>query len=157
MKDLQPFEGDLLLSSTPDGGDIQIQDGQFVSDRAFTTAVYLSFFGGNGDDSGKVKNSKTWWGNLLPGTAEHEKMVSRFQSFITAKPMTTKNIQEAFKAAELDLKWVVDEGIADTVTVSGGAGRGNKFNLRVSIDASGKSIYENAFSVFWKVGIYGGV
>jgi phage gp46-like protein len=157
MSEARYFEGDLPLVSTPDGGEIPIADGQFSGDRSFNTAVYLSLFGGNSDDSGKVKNSKTWWGNLLPGTAEYEKMVSRFQCFITAKPMTTKNIQEAIKAAELDLRWIVDEGIAGAVRVTGEAGRGNRFNLRVSIDTAGESLYENSFSLFWKVGVYGGV
>jgi phage gp46-like protein len=157
MNEARPFEGDLLLFSTADGGEIPVEDGQFSGDRSFNTAVYLSLFGGNSGDSGKVKNNKTWWGNLLPGAAEHEKMVSRFQAFITAKPMTTKNIQEAIKAAELDLRWIIDEGIAGAVTVTGAAGSGSRFNLRVSVEAAGASMYENTFSLFWKVGVYGGV
>jgi phage gp46-like protein len=157
MSGLQTFEGDLLLESTPDGGDIRIDNGLFVGDQTFNTAVYLSLFGGNKDDPGKVKNNKTWWGNLIPGTQEDEKMVSRFQAIITAIPMTTKNILEANNAAELDLKWIVDEGIADKVTASGKAGQGNQFLLTVDIQESGNSIYENTFAVFWKVGVYGSV
>jgi phage gp46-like protein len=157
MNDLQTFEGDLLLVDTPDGGDIRIEDGLFVSDRAFDTSVYLSLFGGNKEDTGKVKNKNEWWGNLLPGTKESEKMKSRFQAFVTAQPMTTKTIAEAEDCAKLDLKWLVDERIADKIFIEGRAGNGNKFYLRVDVQASGKSIYENTYSLFWKVGIYGGV
>jgi phage gp46-like protein len=157
VSDLQYFQGDLLLEDTPDGGNIRIDDGLFVNDRSFNTAIYLSFFGGNKDDTGKVKNNKTWWGNTLPETSDTEKLVSRFQSIILGLPMTTKNIQDAETAAMLDLSWIVDEGIADEVIVDGRAGNGNKFFLRVDIRAAGKSIYDNTFSLFWKIGIYGGV
>jgi phage gp46-like protein len=155
MSDLQNFEGDLLLEDTPDGGDIQIKEGLFVPDRAFGTAVYLSLFGGNTGDGGKVRNSKTWWGNTLAGTAANERLVSRFQALIAGSPMTTKNIQEAENAALLDLNWIIEEGVADKINVSGGATAHNKFALRVEIKANRKSIYENTFSVFWKAGIYG--
>jgi phage gp46-like protein len=155
MNDLQNFEGDLLLSETPDGGEVSIENGVFVCDRSFNTAVYLSLFGGNKDDNGRVKNNKTWWGNTLSGTAENEKLVSRFQAVISGLPMTTKNIQEAEGAASLDLKWITDEGIAEKITVSGRALTRNRFALHIDIQSGGKSIYENTFAVFWKAGIYG--
>jgi phage gp46-like protein len=134
-----------------------VEDGLFASDRAFNTAVYLSLFGGNKDDNGKVKNKNEWWGNLLPETAEPEKFVSRFQAVITGLPMTAKNIQEAENAAALDLKWIIEEGIARSVDIDGRAGTGNKFFLNIAARADGKSIYENTFALFWKAGIYGGV
>jgi phage gp46-like protein len=155
MSDLQNFEGDLLLEDTPDGGDIRIENDLFVSDRSFNTAVYLSLFGGNKDDKGKVKNNNTWWGNTLEGTAENEKLVSRFQAIIFGLPMTTKNIQEAETAANLDLKWLINEGAADKIIAAGKATGRNRFALTVEIRSGGKSIYENTFSLFWRSGIYG--
>jgi phage gp46-like protein len=157
VNDLQNFEGDLLLMETPDGAEMVIENDLFVCDRSFNTAVYLSLFGGNKDDNGKVRNNKTWWGNTLPGTAENEKLVSRFQAVISGLPMTTKNIQEAEGAASLDLKWITDEGIAEKIIVSGRAVTRNKFTLHIDIQSGGKSIYENIFSLFWKAGIYGSV
>jgi phage gp46-like protein len=157
VSDLQNFQGDLLLEDTPDGGDISIGDGLFVNDRSFNTAVYVSLFGGNKDDTGKVKNNKTWWGNTLPETSDTEKLISRFQSIILGLPMTTKNIQDAETAAMLDLAWIIEEGIADEILVDGHAGNSNKFFLRVNIRTVGKSVYDNTFSLFWKIGIYGGV
>jgi phage gp46-like protein len=157
MNDLQNFEGDLLLAETPDGGEVAIENELFACDRSFNTAVYLSLFGGDKDDNGKVKNSKTWWGNTLDGTQENEKLVSRFQAVISGLPMTAKNIQEAESAASLDLKWITDEGIAEKIKVSGRAVTLSRFALRVDIQSGGKSIYENTFSLFWKAGIYGGI
>jgi phage gp46-like protein len=153
--DLQNFEGDLLLSETPDGGDVSILEGLFQSDLGFSTAVYLSLFGGNKADSGKVKNKHTWWGNTLRNVNENEKMISRFQALIYGMPMTTKTIQEAEAAAILDLQWLVNEKIADEVSASGKAVSRNRFVLSVKISAGGKDVYSNSFALFWKAGIYG--
>lgn len=113
------FMGDLLLIETPDGGDCVMRDGLLEADRAFGTAFYISLFGGNKADSGKVKNKNTWWGNTLAGVTEKEKVISRFQNFISATPLTVKNIKNAEEAARQDLKWAIDEGIADAITVTG--------------------------------------
>ena len=113
------FMGDLLLIETPDGGDCVMRDGLLEADRAFGTAFYISLFGGNKADSGKVKNKNTWWGNTLAGVTEKEKVISRFQNFISAAPLTVKNIKNAEEAARQDLKWAIDEGIADAITVTG--------------------------------------
>ncbi|MDR1586542.1 MAG: hypothetical protein LBS57_03700 [Treponema sp.] len=154
---LQDFEGDLLLEDTPDGGDIRIEDGLFVSDRSFRTSVYLSLFGGNKEDNGKVRNRKTWWGNTLRGVSENQKLVSRFQALIHGLPMTTKNILDAEAAARLDLKWMVDDGIADEIIADGRAVSHSRFELKVQINAKGKSIFEHIYALFWKAGSNGKV
>ena len=152
---MSDFQGDLFLEDTPDGGDIRIENDFFVNDRSFNTAVYLSIFGGNKDDNGKVKNKKTWWGNTLDGVSENEKLVSRFQAVIISMPMTSKNIAEALGAAALDLQWIKDEGIGDEVIVTGSAIARNKFTLKINILAKGRSIYDNNFALCWKAGVYG--
>jgi phage gp46-like protein len=154
MNNIQIFEGDLLLEDTPDGGDIKIENDLFVSDMSFNTAVYLSLFGGNKNDNGKVKNKFTWWGNTLAGISESEKLISRFQSIIFGLPMTTKNIQSAENAASLDLKWVVDEGIGDKRIIFGQAVTRNKFALTVNILSKKESVYKNTFTLLWQAGVY---
>jgi phage gp46-like protein len=155
MSDLQNFEGDLLLEDSQDGGEIRLVNGIFVNDKTLNTAVYISLMGGNKEDNGRVKNKFTWWGNTLAGTAENEKIVSRFQAVIFGLPMTGKNIQEAENAAALDLRWIASEGVGDEVKVSGSAASRNRFQLKVNILANGKNIYENIFSFLWETGVYG--
>jgi len=152
MNNLQIFEGDLLLTDTLDGGDINLIDDIFISDTSIKTAVYLSLFGGNKDDNGKVKNKFTWWGNTLTGVSENEKIISRFQAVIFGLPMSTKNIQEAETAAAMDLQWIIDEGIGDEVNVNGSATARNKFNLKVNIKSKGKNIFINEYSMPWQMG-----
>ena len=154
---LQTFEGDLLLCDTPDGGDIIILDGLISSERAYGTAVYLSLFGGNQEDNGKVKNRKTWWGNTLRGVSENQKLVSRFQAIIFGLPMTTKNIMDAEEAAKLDLDWMVGEKLADEIIPDGRAVSNNRFNLKIQIKSKGKTIYSSTFVIPWKAGTHGTV
>jgi phage gp46-like protein len=154
---LQTFEGDLLLFDTPDGGDVDITDGLFSCTRAYDTAVFLSLFGGNKEDNGKVKNRKTWWGNTLRGVTENQKLVSRFQSVISGLPMTTKNILTAEDAARLDLGWMVGEKLADEIFVDGRAVSQSRFNLKVQVKAKGSLMYGHTFAVPWKAGSSGAV
>jgi phage gp46-like protein len=157
VNNLQTFEGDLLLEDTPDGGDIRIEDGLFVSDRSFRTAVYLSLFGGNKEDNGKVRNRKTWWGNTLRGVSENQKLVSRFQAIIHGLPMTTKNILDAEDAAKMDLKWMADDGIADEIIANGRAVSHSRFELEVQINAKGNALFGHTYALFWKAGSNGKV
>ncbi|MCL2093826.1 MAG: hypothetical protein FWH12_06490 [Treponema sp.] len=149
---LQTFEGDLLLFDTVDGGDVAIADGFFISDRALDTAVYLSLFGGNKEDNGKVKNRKTWWGNTLRGVSENQKLVSRFQAIIFGLPMTTKNILDAEEAARLDLEWLISEKLADEIVADGRAVSNKRFDLKIQITSGEKIIFKNTYAVPWKAG-----
>jgi len=138
------------LYDTPDGGDIRIMEGLIVSDPSFNTAVYLSLFGGNKEDNGRVKNRKTWWGNTLRGLRENQRLTSRFQSIIFGLPMTTRNILDAEEAARLDLEWMINEKIADEILTDGKAVAQNRFSLKVQIIAKGDTIFDNAFALFWR-------
>jgi phage gp46-like protein len=157
MSDLRNFEGDLALTDSPDGGEIGVIDELFVCDRSFNTAVYLSLFGGNRNDAGKVKSPNEWWGNRLSGTAEAEKMTSRFQAVVAGNPMTTKNIALCEGAALLDLEWLKTEGAADEIIAEGRAGAGNKFYLTIEIKAAEGNIWKNTYGMFWREGLNGGV
>jgi phage gp46-like protein len=149
------FQGDLLLIDTVDGGDVVIENGLFKGDRAFSTAVYLSLFGGSKDDTGKIKTNKTWWGNTLEGTSEAEKMVSRFQNIISGLPLSVKNVKAAENAAVLDLAWFIDLGIADKVEVEARTGEKSRFFITVKILKDKNTLFENSYSLLWEAGING--
>ena len=152
---LQVFEGDLLLHDTLDGGDITINNGFIASDRTFNTAIYLSLFGGNQEDNGRVRNRKTWWGNTLRGVNENQKLVSRFQAIIFGLPISTKNILEAEEAAKLDLAWLIAEGLADEIIADGIAAGHNRLNLKIQLKAGGEIIYTHTFLIPWGAGKHG--
>ena len=152
---MSDFEGDVLLIETPDGGDVVIEDGLIKPCKDFSTAVYLSLFGGNKADDGKVKNSRTWWGNVLEDLSEDEKMVSRFQAVVLGMPLSVKSMREAERAASLDLNWFVEKKIADEIKTSGRIKERNNFLLSVEIKKEGKILYGEEFALLWQGGLSG--
>jgi len=148
----QNFEGDLLLADTLDGGNVEIDNGLFVSDEQFSTAVYLSLFGGNKLDNGKTSSVNQYWGNLLRNATESEKLRSRFQYIVTGLPMSVKNIKEAEKAAAMDLQWFIDEKIADVLDIAGRSTGKNMFSLRVKILKGKNNIFDNEYFLLWGEG-----
>ena len=149
------FEGDVLLVETPDGGDIVVKDGGVLPCKDFSSAVYISLFGGNKADDGKVKNNRTWWGNVLAGVREDEKVVSRFQAVVTGMPFSIKNIRAAENAARLDLEWLKNTGTADEIIVDGRVKGKNNFALYVCVNSGGKTLYEKDFALCWEAGLNG--
>jgi phage gp46-like protein len=147
---VQDFQGDLLLQETPDGGEIILENGLFKFDENFSNAVYLSLFGGNKEDNGKVKNNKEWWGNTIEGIEENEKLISRFQNIIYGLPMTVKNIREAEAAAALDLKWFKDEKIIDELNIDGRITGKNNFILVVEMLIDGLKVFGNSYALLWE-------
>lgn len=149
------FEGDVLLIETPDGGDIVFESGLVKPCKDFSTAVYLSLFGGNKEDAGTVKNRYTWWANTLKETQENEKMASRFQAVITGLPLSVKNIRKAEAAALLDLGWLKSDGAADEIIAAGKTKGKNTFMLSVEVKSKGQQLYQEEFALLWRHGIYG--
>jgi phage gp46-like protein len=126
-----------------------MEDGIIIADNNYSTPIYLSLFGGNKDDSGVVKTNKTWWGNTLKGTGKNEKLVSRFQHIIRSMPLTVKNIRNAESAAGLDLAWMVEEGLADTVEASGSTKGEKRFHMEIHLIKSGASIFDYNLDTVW--------
>ncbi len=150
MADYEEFGGDVLLMDTADGGEINIVNGLVMSDKRFSTATFLSLFGGNPEDEGKVDNSKTWWGNRFQDTSEVEKLSGKFQSVIKTLPMTSKNLRVAEGAARDDLQWFIDEGIADDIVCSLRAVDVKRIEITVVIKKSGELIEKGNWTANWE-------
>ena len=146
----EEFGGDVLLFDTEDGGEISVINGLVVSDGGFSTAVYLSLFGGNKDDGGEVDSGDTFWGNRLEGVSENEKLVSRFMSFVRSVPLNSKNLKIAQDKAKEDLKWFLDDDIADSVEVELLDEGNNRIQLNVRIEKSGEIIESGKYALQWE-------
>lgn len=146
----EEFGGDVLLFDTENGGEISVINGLVIPDGSFRTAVYLSLFGGNKNDGGDVASSDTWWGNRLEGVSENEKLVSRFMAFVRSVPLNSKNLKIAQDKAKEDLKWFLDDGIADSVEVNLLDEGNNRIQLNVKIEKSGKIIESGKYALQWE-------
>lgn len=146
----EEFCGDVLLADSVDGSEISIANGLILPDEGFRTAVYLSLFGGNEEDSGAVVNSETWWGNLFENISSDEKLVSKFVNFIKTNSLSSKNIQIAEVKAAEDLQWLIDDGAADAVDCSISVVERNRIDLKIVISKSGKIVEDGNFGVQWE-------
>lgn len=147
----EDFAGDVYMFDGIDGGDISIINGLVIADRAFTTATYLSLFGGCEEDGGKVDDPKTWWGNRFNNTPDDEKMVSRVQAFFKRKPVTIKNILIAEELVKEDLNWLVEDGVADDISVAISASDINRVELSIVVRKSGELIEKGNWTINWEV------
>lgn len=148
----EEFAGDVLLFDTGDGGQISILNGLVMPDKRFSTAAYISLFGGNDDDMGRVDNNKTWWGNRFSNISNNELVVSRFQSLTKKLPLTSKNIALAEQAARDDLNWMIMEDVADEVSVAVQAIDKNRINLNIVVKKDGSLLDEGNWTLQWEGG-----
>lgn len=145
MKD---FEGDVLFTDSPDGGQISIENGLIACDKGFATAVYISLFGGNEEDSGLVKNNKGFWGNCLG--EKDTQLVSKFQHFIKTCPLTPKNLIAACDAAKSDLEWMIKDEIATDIEVTGRILSFIEADFHIVISNGNENILDTNYGVNWE-------
>ena len=107
---------DVLLRQTNDGGDITITGGLLLMSEGLETAAYLSLFGGNEDDPAGTDTAQQWWGNLLDVEPERHYR-SETQHLVRSLPALPFNLRRIEQAAARDLQWMLDTGIAQSVTV----------------------------------------
>jgi len=130
---------DVLFYETPDGGEIVMENGQFVLCDGKYAAVYLSCFGGNDDDSGLDGDARRqWWGNMdEPDPAR--KYRSETQYALKEAPLIPASLPGFESAAERDLAWM-KESIADDVTVVAGMPGIDRVELGIELIVNGERV-----------------
>src|SRR5690348_13884751 len=106
---------DVRLFQTDDGGEISCVAGQLELDEGLATAVYLSCFGGNDDDSGLDGDKlRQWWGNF-DETDPALQYRSQLQFLLNTLPLIPINMRRFESAAVADLIWMTDSKLASFV------------------------------------------
>lgn len=106
---------DVALRLLPDGGEIECIAGQLTMDGGVESAVALSLFGGNDDDSGdQGDESKTWWGNIDEALPERHYR-SETQHLLRSIPATSSNLLRIENAITNDLAWMTETKLASVV------------------------------------------
>lgn len=144
------FAGDVLLVNSQGMGEIVLENGLVRDCRDFSTAVYLSLFGGNEKDNAG-RDNETWWGNLIPGTKKNEKLISSFYAIVSELPLTSNNIKKAVQAAKDDLSWMIEEGIADKIETEIVALNAKKVQLTIIVSKNNIDFMKNQYSFQWGV------
>jgi phage gp46-like protein len=127
---------DVHIYQTADGGDCDLVNGQMVLDDGLSSAVYLSMWGGNENDSGNDGDlANQWWANNIePDKVKQYR--SETQNLLRSIPAIPANLSRIEDAAGRDLAWLVDE-ISATVEVSASMPALNRIALSISITIDG--------------------
>jgi len=145
------YEGDILIYSTEDGGEINFNSGILETTKGFESLVYLLLFGGNiSDDGTKATEKKEWWGNKLETNNPERKIHSRFQNLIHGIPATPANLKKLEQAAIQDLSLLTSEKIADKIEIELTIPLKNWVNIEIIIWKDEKKLYETSFEINWK-------
>ncbi len=115
-----PYEGDLWLFPTMDGGDIQIMGGQPTMDDGLSSCVYISLFG------------QDFWGNAIAPDNSH-KLNSTLETIVNGKFKGTQTQLDVQAAALVALQWLIDDGVASAVTAVATIPAPNQIMLTVGI------------------------
>jgi phage gp46-like protein len=127
-------DGDVLLLSTEDGGDLSIMNGLVEMTGGFETAVFISLFGGNVNDNGTdATKPDQFWGNLLDSDNPDESMVSITQNILLGLPATPANLNLVDQAIQLDLNWMKTNNIADEINIDLSITSKNRINIEIEI------------------------
>lgn len=106
---------DVVLYQLEDGGEITCVAGQIAMDDGVATAVYLSLFGGNEDDSGSDADMpREWWGNKDARNPQ-ETYRSETQYLLRSLSITSGNIRHVEDAVAHDLAWMAESELASFV------------------------------------------
>jgi phage gp46-like protein len=130
---------EILLNDTGDGGEIELSGGDIKSDDTFYTSIYLSLF--NGDTFYNVY--------------ENFETTNEFETAFN-QPITRQNLKNVETAAKNALKWFIETGIADDVSVTAYGNTDEKINVDITItEPDGNSflygiIWENQKAVLVK-------
>jgi phage gp46-like protein len=145
--------GDVLLFSTLDGGEINVESGIVEMTDGFETAVYLSLAGGNKKDDGTESTKKyEWWGNKLESNNPERKLTSRFQNILFGFPATPANLKKIEAAGKQDLEWMFTDKIADSIVFESSLPEKNRLEVKVVILKDDSKLFETKFSLNWRVG-----
>lgn len=128
---------DVVMIQTADGGEITCEGGVIATDDGIATAVYISLFGGNEDDSGDdAEKHLEWWGNKIETTAAG-KIHSRLQHLLLTEPATSGTLTLFEDAAKLDLQWMLDTKLADGIEVVASIPKLNWVQVEAKIEIQG--------------------
>lgn len=144
-------QGDVLLFQTNDDGEINVENGIVEMSGGLESAAYLSLFGGNEQDDGRLGSEETWWGNVIEPVLTRRQR-SETQYLLRSLPLTSFNLPRVQDAATRDLAWFLTDNVASSVTVLASIPKANTLNLIITIEAKGEeSRFE--FTQNWKAAL----
>jgi phage gp46-like protein len=121
----------LLLQDNGDGGELVLEAGDLKSDETLLTALYISLFSGD----------------CFYNIYEEHESDGEFEEALS-QPITVNNLKATENAAKKATKWMIDEGLADSIEASARGNLEEKQNIDITItEPSGIS---KTFGIIWQ-------
>lgn len=121
------YEGDPKIYITANGADMVFRGGQPVMDRGLENAVVLSI------------HSRAWFGNLYLRDAA-QKLNGRFEQAAEG-PITLSNLANIENAAQTDLAWMVEKGVASRVRAATENNAGTSTRTVIAVSPPGADLF----------------
>jgi len=122
---------DVLLTDTGDGGEFTLSGGDLETCGSFYNAVYLSLLNGN----------------AFYNVYEKYELDGRFEKALN-QPITKTNLKNVETAAKQCLKWLLDEGAADSIEVKAYGNTEQKINVDITINEPNDVSY--SYGLIWE-------
>lgn len=155
MTDIATLYADLnqgVYVDLGDGCDYALDAVGFVEDDGLLTAVILSLFTDRVANSGDVipdgsHDVRGWWGDSFPVVAG-DLIGSRLWLLRRSKQLSPVLLNAQDYATE-SLQWLVDDGVAQSVTAVATNPRMGILALQISITRANQPVVQYRFSTFW--------
>ena len=122
---------DIFLNDKGDGGALSLEGGDLKSDGTFFTAIYISLFGGD------------TFSNVYEKYETNDDFINALNQTITSK-----NLKIVENKCEDALKWLIDEGVAESVKASAYGNINEKINVDITIQEPSGG--EFPFAIIWE-------
>ena len=122
---------DVLFSDTGDGGEFVLEGGDLAGDKSYLNALYLSLFTGD------------CYSNIF----EKYETNGDFQKSLS-ETITIKNLQNTERLGKKATKWMIEEGLAESIEFSAYGNAEEKINVNITISEPTGNDYP--FAVIWE-------
>lgn len=127
---------DIAIQQDPVTGKFytDLSNGDFLTNNSFDTSLLISLFGDKRADPSEVpavQNRRGWWGNPFNTDDEEFELGSKLWLLDQARA-TPATLNRAITYAQEALQWLVDDGHAQRIDVSGNLSQ-NNIQLSVTI------------------------
>ena len=136
---MDQFSGDPLIFDSGDGGDLLIVGGQPKMSSGLENAVYLSLL-----------VDANWWGNDVDPATPGATGSKFFLPLIARAKLTPSLLIDAEKAADVDVAWMVSDGVAKDVTASASMVDNSTLGLEVTVTEPDGSVTTVTWKLNWE-------
>jgi len=131
--------------------DLVVENNDIKSDDGLVTAVLISLFTDKQCDIEEIPDGETsrrgWWGDMFPDIKD-DKIGSKLW-LLKREKQTDETLKRAKEYSEDSLKWMIDQKIAQSVTVETAWPSRGFLGIKVSIQ-QGENNLTFSFKMNWK-------